>query len=315
MSADVSPLFPVLEQHLQCYTKSTSATTIVVLASSTVESCSSSSSSASYVSSTSPSHVSVPEVIRSSRPYKSHVWMSDYICKGHGNANCCYPLSQVLDGAKNPFTTPLETNLKLTYVDYDSVINSSSEENDDKLLTNPGQYQRLVGRLLYLTMTRIDIAYVVQVLSQFMHKSKQSHLEATLRVVKYIKGTLGLGLLMPTDSSCKLEAFCDSDWGGCLQTRRSLTGYLFKFGNGIVSWKSKKQETVARSSAKAEFRSMASVVAELTWLVGLYKELGITVENVKLSDHFELIADEVLRVLSSEVDLAYLHISIFFNVV
>ena len=83
---------------------------------------------------------------------------------------------------------------------------------------------------------------------------------------------------MPADSSCKFEAFCDSDWGGCLQTRRSLTCYLFKFGNGIVSWKSKKQETVARSSAKAEFRSMASVVAELTWLVGLYKELGITVE-------------------------------------
>ncbi|XP_015169405.1 uncharacterized mitochondrial protein AtMg00810-like [Solanum tuberosum] len=124
-------------------------------------------------------------------------------------------------------------------------------------------------------MTRIDIAYVVQVLSQFMHSPKQSHMEVALRVVKYIKNTPGLGLLMPSNSSGKLEAYCDSGWGGCLQTRRSVTGYLVKFGNAVVSWKSKKQETIARSSAEAEFRSMASVVAEVTWLVGLYKELGI----------------------------------------
>ncbi|XP_015060287.1 uncharacterized protein LOC107006178 [Solanum pennellii] len=111
-------------------------------------------------------------------------------------------------------------------------------------------------------MTRIDIAYVVQVLSQFMHSPKQSHMNAALRVVKYIKNAPGLRLLMPSDSSEKFVAYCDSDWGGCLQTRRSVTGYLVKFGNAIVSWKSKKQETVARSSAEAEFRSMSSVVAE-----------------------------------------------------
>ena len=75
-----------------------------------------------------------------------------------------------LSGTK-PFTTPLETNLKLIFVDYDSIINNTPTDND-KLLTDPGKYQRLVGRLLYLTMTRIDIAYVVQVLSQFMHKPK-----------------------------------------------------------------------------------------------------------------------------------------------
>ena len=127
-------------------------------------------------------------------------------------------------------------------------------------------------------MTRIDIAYVVQVLSQFMHSPKQSHMNAALRVVKYIKNALGFGLLMPSDCSKKFVAYCDSDWGGCLQTRRSVTGYLVKFGNTVVSWKSKKQKMVARSSAEAEFRSMASVVAEVTWLIGLYKELGISIE-------------------------------------
>ncbi|XP_019240603.1 PREDICTED: uncharacterized protein LOC109220599 [Nicotiana attenuata] len=88
-------------------------------------------------------------------------------------------------------------------------------------------------------MTRVDIAFVIQVLSQFMHKPKQSNMEAAQRVVRYIKVAPGLGLLMPAQGSDKLQAF--------------------------LSWKSKKQDTVARSSAKAEFRSMASTVTELTW--------------------------------------------------
>ncbi|XP_015163690.1 uncharacterized mitochondrial protein AtMg00810-like [Solanum tuberosum] len=121
-------------------------------------------------------------------------------------------------------------------------------------------------------MTRVDIAFVVQSL----HKPKHSHMEAALRVVRYIKGALGLGLLMPAESSSTLEALCDSDWAGCLQTRKSVTGYLVKFGGALISWKSKKQDTISRSSAEAEFRSMASVVAELTWLTGLFKELGIS---------------------------------------
>ncbi|XP_019259863.1 PREDICTED: uncharacterized protein LOC109237924 [Nicotiana attenuata] len=104
-------------------------------------------------------------------------------------------------------------------------------------------YQRLVGRLLYLTITSPDIAYVVQVLSQFMHKPKRSHMDAALRVI-----------------------------------RKSVTGYLVKFGNSLISWKSKKQNTVSRSLAKAEFRSMASTVAEVSWLVGLFKELGIQIQ-------------------------------------
>lgn len=92
-----------------------------------------------------------------------------------------------------PLTTTLETNLKLTSTEYDTFINEESIEEKDKLLTDPSQYQRLVGRLLCLTMTRIDIAYVVQVLSQFMHKPKTSHIEVALRVVKYIKGAPRLG--------------------------------------------------------------------------------------------------------------------------
>ncbi|XP_055830877.1 secreted RxLR effector protein 161-like [Solanum dulcamara] len=113
-------------------------------------------------------------------------------------------------------------------------------------------------------MTRPDLAFSVQVLSQFMHCPKESHIEAALRVVRYIKEAPGLGLLMPAKDTNKLLAYYDSDWGSCLEIRRSVTGYLVKFGGALISWKSKKRETVTRSSAEAEFRSMAHCAAEVT---------------------------------------------------
>nr|XP_019068994.1 uncharacterized protein LOC109120080 [Solanum lycopersicum] len=128
-------------------------------------------------------------------------------------------------------------------------------------------------------MTRPDIAFVVQVLSQYMHSPKSSHMEAALRVVKYIKGTAGLGLFMPSNKDNEMVAYCDSDWGSLgVETRRSVTGYMIKLGGALVSWKSKKQNTVSRSSAEAEFRSMATTVAEIVWLKGLFSELGMEIK-------------------------------------
>ncbi|XP_019231436.1 PREDICTED: uncharacterized protein LOC109212260 [Nicotiana attenuata] len=114
-----------------------------------------------------------------------------------------------LSGAK-PAATPLKLNQKLTTTEFDKCF-STKNTNSDEVLKNPGTYQRLVGRLLYLTMTRPDIAFMVQVLSQFMHCPKVSHMEAALRVVRYLKQAPGLGLLMPGESSSKLTAYCDSD--------------------------------------------------------------------------------------------------------
>lgn len=82
---------------------------------------------------------------------------------------------------------------------------------------------------------------------------------------------------MSATKAQSLTAFCDLDWAACPQSRKSVTGYMVKFGNSLTSWKSKKQDTISRSSAEAECRSMASTVAELTWLTGLFKELGITI--------------------------------------
>ena len=158
-----------------------------------------------------------------------------------------------------PESTPLEFNHKLTSTMFDKCTGMNAE---DKGLDDYGKYQRLIGKLLYLTMTRPDIAFVVQVLSQYMHSPKNSHMEATLRVVRYIKGTAGLGLFMPSNNMSELVAYCDSDWGACIESRKSVTGYIVKLGSALVSWKAKKQNTVSRSSAEAEFRSMATTVAE-----------------------------------------------------
>nr|XP_016440473.1 PREDICTED: uncharacterized mitochondrial protein AtMg00810-like [Nicotiana tabacum] len=116
-----------------------------------------------------------------------------------------------LGGAK-PAGTPLELNHKLNSEEYDKVVASvGSSKATNATLKDPGIYQRLVGRLLYLTMTRPDLAFVVQVLSQYMHNPKVSHMEAALRVVKYIKGAPRLWLFMPAHNANQLSTYYDSD--------------------------------------------------------------------------------------------------------
>ncbi|XP_019244601.1 PREDICTED: uncharacterized protein LOC109224480 [Nicotiana attenuata] len=177
-------------------------------------------------------------------------------------------------GRAKPSISPLDQNMKLTSAEYEKLFGMRGHDTE---LEDIRVYQRLIGRLLYLAITRPDISYAVQVLSQFMNALKQSHYDAALRVVKYIKNCPGQGLLMSSKQSRKVFALCDADWASCSVTRKHITGFCIKPGDSMISWKSKKSSTVSRSSAEVEYRSMASIMVELTWIHGLPEELGMQV--------------------------------------
>ncbi|KAJ9550550.1 hypothetical protein OSB04_014595 [Centaurea solstitialis] len=147
---------------------------------------------------------------------------------------------------------------------------------DGDPMKDPERYRRLVGKLNYLTVTRPDISFTVSVLSQFMAAPYTEHWDAALRVLRYLKTTPGLGILYSDQGHCRVGAFTeegdgrisgfsDADWAGCPISRRSTTGYCVFVGGNLVSWKSKKQHTISRSSAESEYRAMANVTSEMIW--------------------------------------------------
>ncbi|XP_075103372.1 uncharacterized protein LOC142177986 [Nicotiana tabacum] len=135
-------------------------------------------------------------------------------------------------GAAKPAATPLEANVKLTTPQYDEHIGTANTL-DDALLPNITSYQRLLGKLLYLTVTRPDIAFSVQTHSQFMQKPKKSHIEAALRVVKYFKNHPGQGVLLSSQKKSVISVFCDADWAACPLTWKYVSGFCIKYGDSL----------------------------------------------------------------------------------
>ncbi|XP_019184154.1 PREDICTED: uncharacterized protein LOC109179038 [Ipomoea nil] len=136
-------------------------------------------------------------------------------------------------------------------------------------------FRKLSGALKYLTITRPDLSYAVNMLCQSMHASTTTHWTDLKRVLRFVKGTLQFGLHISKSDSLVVHAFLDSDWGGCLVDRKSTSGFAVYLGNNMISWVCRKQKTLARLSTEAEYKGLVDASADATWLVSLLAEMGV----------------------------------------
>ncbi|GJU92413.1 hypothetical protein Tco_1304836 [Tanacetum coccineum] len=164
--------------------------------------------------------------------------------------------------ACKPAATPMQHNVSLNHV----------ETEKDKRLKNLTAYQKLVRKLIYLSVTRPDISYDVHCLSQHRHSPLHSHFAARLRVFRYLKQSPGSGVHFFHGNKLSLHAYSDADCAKCLISRKSVSGFCVYFCGNLVSWKSKKHATISKSSAYAEYRCMASTTYEIFWLINLLKD-------------------------------------------
>ena len=146
-------------------------------------------------------------------------------------------------------------------------------------LADPTTYRSIVGALQYLTMSRPDLSYSVNKLSQYLKAPTDVHWSACKRVLRYLVGTPSLGLHFHSSSPFDLQGYADADWAGCLDDRRSTSGYCVFLAGNLISWCSKKQTVIARSSAESEYRSLALATSEIIWVQSLLQELSIDLSS------------------------------------
>lgn len=165
-----------------------------------------------------------------------------------------------------PVRTPIEVNAK---------FDRDNSEKDDTI-----PYRQAVGCLLYLAqVTRPDISFAVNKLSQYCNNPEKQHWLGVKRVMRYLQGSKDFALSFTKQESCEIIGFCDADWANDPVDRRSCTGYVFLYQNGSIAWNSCKQQTVALSTAEAEYMAMASATQEALWLRQLQCELGEGVDK------------------------------------
>jgi hypothetical protein len=194
-------------------------------------------------------------------------------------------------------TTPMSTSLKLT------------KDEGDALDKEKYPYSTLVGKLMFLAVaTRPDLAYTVGALTRFMANPTTVHWQVAKGVVRYLAKTPERGITF-RGSSTELEAYCDADYAGDIDTRRSTTGYVFVMNGGATSWNSKRQPTVAASTTEAEYMAAAAAVKEGLWMRKLLESLDIKVDKINImcdnQSAIKLLKNPIFSVRSKHIDVIH----------
>lgn len=161
-----------------------------------------------------------------------------------------------------PVTIPMASTPKLT-------LDSGTPVSD------PTEFRKLVGSLQYLAFTRLDISFTVNRMSQFLHRPTEDHWQAAKWILRYLAGTTTHGIYFAAKNNLTLHAFSDADWARDSNDCLSTNAYILYMGSYPISWTSKKEKSVARSSTEAEYRVVANTAAELRWVCNLLTELVI----------------------------------------
>ena len=195
-----------------------------------------------------------------------------------------------------PFDTPSSTAIKLT-------------ADGEPLDTKEHPYSTLIGSLMYLaSCTRPDIAQAVGALARYMSKPTTTHWTAAKHVLRYLAGTTDYGIIFtPSDST--LNAYCDANHAGDIDTRRSTTGYVFTFNNGAITWSSRLQPTVAASTTEAEYMAAASTVKEALWLRKLFTDLDLHIACIDIKSDSQsaihMLKNPVISLRSKHIDIVH----------
>ncbi|XP_065617297.1 uncharacterized mitochondrial protein AtMg00810-like [Quercus suber] len=159
--------------------------------------------------------------------------------------------------------TPMRPNVKLTV----DVLGKS---------VDPSLYRSMIGSLLYLTTSRPDISYSVGVCARYQANPKESHMTALKRIIKYVKTTAEFGVWYSKDTNDVLAGYSDTDWAGNADDRKSTSGGCFYVGNNLVSWMSKKQNSISLSTAEVEYIAASNCCTQLLWMQKLLHDYGWT---------------------------------------
>ena len=204
-----------------------------------------------------------------------------------------------------PVSTPLAPHLKIS-----AQLSPKNDEEREYMAKVP--YANAVGSLMYaMVCTRPDISQAVGVVSRYMHDPGKGHWQAVKWILRYILNTVDVGLVFEQDGKIdqSVVGYCDSDYAGDLDKRRSTTGYLFTFAKAPVSWKSTLQSTVALFTTEAEYMAVTEAVKEAIWLQSLLEDLGVGQKHITVhcdsQSAIHLAKNQVFHARTKHIDVRY----------